>query len=137
MTGFDLAVLVVAARGALHDDAVLASVQGFHRVAAVGSQQIALCVDGYDEDPRELWQVPEVARFLRRWAFATGLCDWRHPRFRLLNDASIALLALCEALSPGHPFTALAEDQGSSEVMPRRLCLGESCGEETESVACR
>lgn len=40
--------------------------------------------DGYDDDPRELWPVPEVARFIRLWAFATGLC---------------------EALSPGHPFT--------------------------------
>jgi hypothetical protein len=30
---------------------------------------------GYDTDPRELWEFPEVRRYVRRWARLTGLND--------------------------------------------------------------
>lgn len=28
---------------------------------------VSLTIDGYDEDPRELWEIPEVTLYLRRW----------------------------------------------------------------------
>jgi hypothetical protein len=32
-------------------------------------------VDGYDDDPRALWEVPEVAAYVRTWAQLVGLDD--------------------------------------------------------------
>jgi hypothetical protein len=31
---------------------------------------------GYDDDPRELWEFPEVCRYVRRWARSAGLSDF-------------------------------------------------------------
>jgi hypothetical protein len=30
-------------------------------------------IAGYDDDPREIWEFPEVCRYVRQWAKATGL----------------------------------------------------------------
>jgi hypothetical protein len=30
---------------------------------------------GYDHDPRELWEIPEVTHYVRRWAYYAGMDD--------------------------------------------------------------
>jgi hypothetical protein len=39
--------------------------------------RIMLFMLGYDQDPRELWEFPEVCRYVRRFARTAGLSDWR------------------------------------------------------------
>jgi hypothetical protein len=36
---------------------------------------IVVGIAGYDQDPRELWEIVEVRRFVRRWARFVGLTD--------------------------------------------------------------
>jgi len=37
---------------------------------------IAIMILGYDQDPRELWEFPEVCRYVQWWAAAAGM---QHP----------------------------------------------------------
>jgi hypothetical protein len=67
---------------------------------------IALSIGGYDDDPRELWQVPEVCRFVQWWARFAGISDWpvavTIPWKR--SDRDLFWLAQCGAFGDDHPF---------------------------------
>lgn len=52
---------------------------------------IAFVVEGYDDDPRELWDIPEVCLFVRDWVEMTSAFD----DDRILQDARRFLLVLC------------------------------------------
>jgi hypothetical protein len=52
-------------------------------------------VPGYDDDPRELWEIHEVTRYVRDWARLTGLDDPEHARRHL--EPTSNLLELCGA----------------------------------------
>src|ERR1700760_952194 len=39
----------------------------FVNAAIANDNPISFCVGGYDDDVRELWEVPEVMRYLREW----------------------------------------------------------------------
>jgi hypothetical protein len=67
-----------------------------------------ICVLGYDADPRELWEIPEVRRHVRHWARLAGLDDLNIADFwlgscrgRLATPpppdlaAKLTVLALC------------------------------------------
>jgi hypothetical protein len=61
---------------------------------------------GYDDDPRELWQFPEVRRYLRRWARYAGITDWRRAIAVPWVDpgCTLGLLAVYGAFGGAHPF---------------------------------
>lgn len=72
------------------------------REVAVGlSERIEFTVSGYDDDPRELWEVPEVVSFLklldREWPY---WMLFQHPKMKWIK-----LLAVClsspEKIGPG------------------------------------
>jgi hypothetical protein len=65
---------------------------------------ILLTLDGYDDDPRSLWDIPEAADYIRRFARAAKLTNWRSPLFRALEEASRGLLIACDAIDKPHPF---------------------------------
>lgn len=65
---------------------------------------IRLMLGGYDEDPRELWDIPEAAAYIRQVALASGVLDWRSPIVKRFGETTVLLLAQCGALGPGHPF---------------------------------
>jgi len=67
---------------------------------------IVLMVGGYDDDPRELWDIPEAAAHIRAYAVSSGLADWRSPLFRCLAEEAIGLLVACRALYEPHPYRA-------------------------------
>jgi hypothetical protein len=55
----------------------------------------SLHITGYDDDPREIYEFPEVTRYVRRFARAANIdfdlgCARLHP-------TSVGLLALCGA----------------------------------------
>jgi len=68
--------------------------------------RILLCIPGYDQDPRELWDFPEVCKYVRRFSRAAGLNDWRAASEVPWADPSwgVAFLAACGAFGDDHPF---------------------------------
>lgn len=66
---------------------------------------IMLAIRGYDNDPRSLWDIPEVASYIRRFAREAKLTDWRSPLFQALEETSRGLLIACDAINKPHPFT--------------------------------
>jgi hypothetical protein len=67
---------------------------------------IALSILGYDQDPRELWEFPEVCRYVRRFARSAGLSDWRVALEVPWVDASwgIGFLAGCGVFGDDAPI---------------------------------
>jgi hypothetical protein len=55
--------------------------------------EFMITIDGYDDDPRELWQIPEVTNYVRQWAAAAGM--QAATAQRLLGDQGYAFLGLC------------------------------------------
>jgi hypothetical protein len=69
---------------------------------------IHVAIAGYDQDPRELWEITEVCRFVRRWARAAGLGD-PHVAMREIGDVErfpglLVLLTKCGTFGEEHPF---------------------------------
>lgn len=94
----ELAVLSISKREVLESD--LQSVLDRLKVFSVSREdvalyrgQISLHVAGYDDDPRELVDIPEVRAFLRR--LADGWPYWAY--FLCQVDHSLLLLASCAA----------------------------------------
>jgi hypothetical protein len=60
--------------GALTPEAVHESAKRWRAAAANNPHAtFIVMVGGYDDDPRELWDLPEVVRFVRDWAQAAGI----------------------------------------------------------------
>jgi hypothetical protein len=49
---------------------------------------------GYDDDPRDIWEIGEAAHYVRRWARLAGLDDPATADTQL-NDVALGLLAAC------------------------------------------
>jgi len=54
----------------MSDDEIKESIQNMIPICTIKSQGFCLSINGYDEDHRELWQIPEALGFMRR------LCDF-------------------------------------------------------------
>lgn len=68
-------------------------------------QTLILSIGGYDQDPRELHEVSEVRRFLRRVLKHAGITHWSNPAVAMLNEESLALLLDCGVFGKDHPWT--------------------------------
>jgi hypothetical protein len=74
MRDFDAVFCVVGGKGDLSDDTlanVLKHLNGTVRTSTTGD--IHLAIDGYDDDPRELWEIPEARDFIRRLTLGMDL----------------------------------------------------------------
>jgi hypothetical protein len=85
--------------------AVVLPAVAFKLAAKNPKTRIAIMVGGYDDDPRELWQIPEVRKYLQVFAQKAGIRDWRNPAVMQMHEESIGMLALADAFAPDHPFT--------------------------------
>jgi hypothetical protein len=57
---------------------------------------LTLCMDGYDDDPREIWQVPEAKAFVRRVMAEVFAALGRDAMDRLnLDPQTNALVGVC------------------------------------------
>ena len=67
-------------------------------------------IGGYDDDPRELWEIPETRRYIRAWAVFCGIADWREAlQVNWFENHGLGLLQACgvfAADSPIHVTTA-------------------------------
>lgn len=101
-------VIEFGGRGHLTEDVILEMKDAPRMVAEVyPDKPIMIALAGYDDDPRELYEIPEAADYIRRFAVAAGLTDWRTPMFESLVDECKALLIACNAVDPGHGFTVV------------------------------
>jgi hypothetical protein len=78
-------------------------------------------IAGYDQDPRELWELAEVRRFVRRWARAAGLGD-PYAAMREIGNGEqfpnlLVLLAKCGTFGKDYPFEVNIKERA---VTPRR-----------------
>jgi hypothetical protein len=59
--------------------------------------EIYLCLLGYDDDPRELPHIEDVARYIRRFAKFAGINDFETAFAGPIGEMGAALLAACGA----------------------------------------
>jgi hypothetical protein len=72
-----------------------AAAKAFQQIAAkAGPGMIVLHLTGYDDDPRELWDISEAADYVRLWA---SLAFTRENDLVLLHGRMIGFLAACGA----------------------------------------
>jgi len=71
--GFDAIICVVGGKDDLSDE-TLANVLGqLNDTVKYTDGPIHLVVDGFDDDPRSLWDIPEVRSYIRRLIFGMDL----------------------------------------------------------------
>ena len=51
-------------------------------------------LSGYDDDPREIWQIPEAVRFVQWWARYAGVDDLETARRVFKDDPHMCLGSL-------------------------------------------
>lgn len=97
---YDYMGLVIGEAGQLDARHLRKSLQDvvrlIHNVAPTTAIDIAIA--GYDEDPREIFQIPEARRYVI--AFAVGLVEAKIPLERLL-PISVQLISICLAAEKG------------------------------------
>jgi hypothetical protein len=98
---------IAMTRGDLTKRTAREMAEGF-RKARIRSPQSPVMIEfaGYDDDPRELWQFPEVCRYLKWWSRFAGIGDWQAAAAVPWLDPSwgIGLLVACGVFGDDHPF---------------------------------
>lgn len=103
-------VMEIGGRGHLGDDVLHRMCRGpalAHRQSP--QAMIILTIGGYDEDPRELWQIPETREYIRNFCKLSGLHDWRGELFQALDETTKALIITCKGVDEPHPFVVAFE----------------------------
>jgi hypothetical protein len=95
MRDFDAIFCVVGGKGHLSDETLfgaLAHLNSTVRTSTTGD--IHLAIDGYDRDPRELWEIPEVKDFIRRLILGMDLevMSRLDPMSRILGSVCCGML---------------------------------------------
>lgn len=72
---------------------------------------IAFSISGYDDDPRDLADIPEVAEYMRIWAPLAGLSDWRVAIEVPWEEGMgcLALLQLCSVFAEDSPIRVITQ----------------------------
>lgn len=85
-------VFSVASKGDMNRRAMAAAVLAWRALKIEPSTAITMHFGGYDDDPRELWQIPEVCSFVQRFCAKTDA--HKHPQ---VEPQSRAWLLACGA----------------------------------------
>jgi hypothetical protein len=73
----------------------------------------SLHIAGYDNDPRALWEFPEVTRYVRRFARTAGL-DTEEAVMKWLHPNAPGFLAACGVFGERMRQEALSSDPGKT-----------------------
>ena len=102
MDEFDVVCVEIGSRGHLsRADAKRGVVTWKKAQRSQPGARFTFAIAGYDDDPRALWEIPEVAAYVRRWAELVGITDpgIAERMFRPENDYvrgnTVGLLDLC------------------------------------------
>lgn len=107
MVAPDLAMAIIQAGepGCLDAEHAALTAQGTRAVMKYHPKaKIQWWVAGYDDDPRSLWDIPEVAAHIRRCAAEMGWDDGYLLPHTRLEPALICMLVRCGAFGSHHPF---------------------------------
>jgi len=98
--------VIIGHRGRLTDRQAKEAAEHWKSIhARYQRTRIMTAIAGYDEDPREIWEFPEVCRFMQRWAKYSGLADPK-VALREIGDQTrfFSLLALLTACGTYRAF---------------------------------
>ena len=84
-------VLCIGERGRLAPADMLRAVSAWRAVLQINPACLLLHVGGYDDDLRELWDIPDVRRYVVNWAIAAGV----EASFDLDARTFLAFLVVC------------------------------------------
>jgi hypothetical protein len=95
-----IAIHEIGAKGHFSTALARDAATGFcQAIAAFPAIQHMLCVAGYDDDTRELWDIPEAREYVRQFAGCVAftlpglpVASWR------LDPGSLALVLVCTGL---------------------------------------
>lgn len=104
---YDLIFLEIGGKDRLSIDDLIKSAFAFKMARAVYPRaMLAFTISGYDDDPRELYDIPEAAAYIRAWAHRAGIGDWREaikvpweP-----GGSSLAMLQECHTFADDSPI---------------------------------
>lgn len=66
---------------------------------------VGFMIGGYDDDPREIYDIPEAREYIRLWAIDAGLTDWREAvKVRWEPNYCIGILQLCGVFADDSPI---------------------------------
>jgi hypothetical protein len=82
-------------------------------------QTLALTIGGYEYDPRELADIPEVTKFLRRTMQQAGISHWSHPLVKALNEVTLALLIDSGVFGNDHPYVVQRSKEDTTDIFTR------------------
>lgn len=97
----DIALMPFGVRGELSQDYAEQRGKAFAALLARSKGgRIVLTIPGYDDDPRELWDIEEVRNYVQQFAIAAGI---RHAALLLpvIGESGVALLMACGVPAPG------------------------------------
>lgn len=104
---------VVARIGGADDTSPGAAAEAGFWLALVAEEYpgvpICLAMDGYDDDPRSLWEVEAARAYIVSAVRSAGVQDWRSPLVTRFNQATVLLLAMCGALGDNHPYVLVID----------------------------
>jgi hypothetical protein len=96
--------LVIGERGALTRRAARNAARAYQRSAArYPKAMMYVSIAGYDNDPRELWDIPEARDYFCRWAKFAGVDNSAAVAGSPLMKEATAALAKCGALNDVDP----------------------------------
>lgn len=102
---YDTAIIQIGGKGSLTDKTLRKMAPAVRKILAHSpGAEVMLSIDGYDDDPRELYEIPETRDYLRRYARASGLHDWTGPLFQALDESTKGLLIAADAIDKPHPY---------------------------------
>jgi hypothetical protein len=85
-------MFTIGARSEFTRRAMATAVMSWRALVFRPSTAVVMHISGYDDDPRELWQIPEVCDFVRRFCEKTRAHE--HPA---IEPMSRSLLLACGA----------------------------------------
>jgi hypothetical protein len=102
---FDVALIEIGHRKHLGDPLLFAeSVKAWKSVQSQpGLRHVVFAVGGYDQDPRDLWDIPEVAEYVFHWMMSADI----QPNDQRVHPDSLGLLQACFMRTFGLPFTVV------------------------------
>lgn len=104
MSKYDMIGITIGERNHLTRDAAKQNARRFKEIAAAQPwAELCPIMHGYDDDPRGLWEIPEVRAYLCRWAQFAGIKNTSDADAYRIDANMCAVLAKCGVLDDVDP----------------------------------
>lgn len=100
-------VLAIGGRGKLSDEQARAAAKQWKSAIARNYKYLSISIDGYDDDPRELFRIPEVCSYVKKFVLYAEITPELAVRL-IPNSQGCGMLAACGAFGERYRRLALA-----------------------------